>query len=64
MGPVCGFEKRKFICCGGLNRANLAQAIQTLSPYAVDISSGSELAGQKNLAIIEELVAIAHRNQE
>nr|WP_242975628.1 hypothetical protein [Fructobacillus pseudoficulneus] len=38
--------------------------MQTLSPYAVDISSGSELAGQKNLAIIEELVAIAHRNQE
>lgn len=57
-------KKENLFVAGGLNRANLAQAIQTLSPYAVDISSGSELAGQKNLAIIEELVAIAHRNQE
>lgn len=46
---------------GGLRRANLKEAIETVQPYAVDISSGSETNGKKDLEKIKQLVAIAHQ---
>ena len=40
--------KRPFFLAGGLNPANVTVAIQTLSPYGVDVSSGIEINGKKD----------------
>ena len=37
-----------FFIAGGLNEANVEEAIQHFTPYAVDISSGVETDGQKD----------------
>ena len=40
--------KRPFFLAGGVNADNVADAIDKLSPYAVDISSGVETDGHKD----------------
>ena len=37
-----------FFIAGGLNEDNVVQAIQHFTPYAVDVSSGVEIGGQKD----------------
>ena len=39
---------QSFFIAGGLNEANVEEAIQHFTPYAVDVSSGVELNGQKD----------------
>jgi len=46
------------VLAGGLHPGNIADAIRTVQPYAVDISSGIELApGQKDHARMQQLFA-------
>lgn len=44
---LAGFTKPYFLA-GGLNEQNLPQALKTLAPYAVDLSSGLETNGLKD----------------
>ncbi|CAH1851858.1 phosphoribosylanthranilate isomerase [Convivina praedatoris] len=46
------------ILAGGLNVDNLVTAIDQTQPAVVDISSGSEVAGLKDLATMQRLVQI------
>lgn len=45
-----------FFIAGGLHAGNVREAIQYFNPYAVDVSSGVETDGQKDLQKITEFI--------
>ncbi len=50
----------RMILAGGLNNGNVAQAIEEVGPFGVDVSSGVESApGQKDPRLIQEFVSAA-----
>ena len=56
---------RPMILAGGLTAANVATAVRTLRPYAVDVSSGVESApGLKDARLIAEFVAAVRSVQQ
>jgi phosphoribosylanthranilate isomerase len=53
-------EKKRLIAAGGLNPANVAEAIATLRPWGVDVVTGVEAApGCKDPAKVQKFVARA-----
>jgi phosphoribosylanthranilate isomerase len=53
-------RNRELILAGGLSPANVAEAIASVRPFGVDVSSGVEEApGQKSRALIGSFVATA-----
>jgi len=52
-------DPEKFILAGGLSANNIEQAIQTVQPTGVDVSSGVETNGQKDHLKIKQFIAKA-----
>ncbi|MCR5829753.1 MAG: phosphoribosylanthranilate isomerase [Lachnospiraceae bacterium] len=55
--------RRPYFLAGGLDAASAGKAIERLSPYALDVSSGIETDGFKDRAKMESFIA-AMRNRE
>ena len=53
--------KRPFFLAGGLGPDNLEQAVDTIRPYAVDLSSSVETGGVKDRSKILEAVSLVHK---
>lgn len=58
-------QTSSLILAGGLNLENLAQAVQEVTPYGLDVSSGVEARrGVKDPDLIQEFVAEARRVEQ
>ena len=53
--------KRPYFLAGGLDCTNVGEAIRTLQPYAVDVSSGIETNGLKDINKMTEFVSIVRK---
>lgn len=52
---------RDFFLAGGLKTENLKQAVETVRPYAVDLSSGVETGGIKDRIKMQEAVSLVRQ---
>lgn len=55
---------RPFFLAGGLDPDNAADAVRTLHPYAVDVSSGIETGGKKDKSKMAAFVAAVRKEDE
>ena len=53
--------KRPYILAGGLNVDNISEAVRTLDPYGVDVSSGIETDGSKDKAKMEAFMRLVRK---
>ncbi|HAH79181.1 MAG TPA: N-(5'-phosphoribosyl)anthranilate isomerase [Ruminococcaceae bacterium] len=53
-----------YFLAGGLNSGNISAAVEELSPYGVDISSGIETGGVKDRAKIEQIMKILRKAED
>ncbi|MGA9226943.1 MAG: phosphoribosylanthranilate isomerase [Mesobacillus sp.] len=59
-----GASRQNVILAGGLNADNVQAAINKIQPFMVDVSSGVETDGQKDLLKIREFIYKAKRIEE
>ncbi|GHT76376.1 N-(5'-phosphoribosyl)anthranilate isomerase [Endomicrobiia bacterium] len=53
--------KQPFFLAGGLNKDNIEKALTELKPYCIDLSSGVETDGIKDLNKIKEIIQIVRK---
>lgn len=55
-------QDKDYFLAGGLDCGNVAQAVETLAPYCVDVSSGVETDGWKDSAKMQRFVELVRRS--
>ena len=50
--------RRPYFLAGGLNVSNIGEAVEKLEPFAVDVSSGIEVAGIKDEGLMREFMGV------
>lgn len=58
-----GVEREKLILAGGLTPENVQQAATEVTPFAVDVSSGVETAGEKDISKIQRFIHQAKQKE-
>lgn len=56
--------KRPFILAGGLNTENITEALRSVNPYGVDVSSGIETEGLKDSAKMKDFVEKVRKEEQ
>ncbi|MBP5298956.1 MAG: phosphoribosylanthranilate isomerase [Lachnospiraceae bacterium] len=56
--------KRPYFLAGGLSPENVADAVRTLNPFAVDVSSGIETDGLKDESKMTDFVSIVRKESD
>jgi phosphoribosylanthranilate isomerase len=56
--------KRPYFLAGGLDADNAAEAVNTLRPYALDVSSGVETSGLKDKSKMAAFVSAVRKEEE
>ncbi len=54
-------EKFDVVLAGGLNPQNVAEIVEFVKPFGVDVSSGVERSGRKDKRLIREFVSVVKR---
>lgn len=60
---VAGIPKEKLILAGGLKQENIEEAVSLVAPFMVDVSSGVETEGVKDIAKIEAFLQAAKKER-
>ena len=55
-------QGKRFLLAGGLTPENVREAIETTGAYGVDVSSGVETSGNKDISKIQTFITEAKRN--
>ncbi len=55
---------RPYFLAGGLEPGNVADAVRSLRPYAVDVSSGIETGGKKDIEKMTAFVTAVRKEEE
>lgn len=56
-------NRDKLILAGGLTISNVGQAIENIQPYMVDVSSGVEKDGRKDVQLIRAFINTVHQRK-
>ncbi len=59
LAEAIGMTKTNIILAGGLNPENIGKAIRKIKPFMVDVSSGVETNGEKDLTKIQDFITKA-----
>ncbi|MGB3366281.1 MAG: phosphoribosylanthranilate isomerase [Acidaminobacteraceae bacterium] len=51
-------KKQRCFLAGGINIVNVEEAIRLVNPYAIDVSSGVEINGEKDVVKIREFIEL------
>lgn len=51
-------KNQKYFLAGGININNVEEAIKIINPYAIDVSSGVETNGEKDIVKIREFIEL------
>lgn len=57
------FKHKRIILAGGLHEGNILTAIETVKPYMVDVSSGVETNGKKDLQKIKRFIQLVKNSE-